>query len=278
MSGELEGKVCIVTGGARGIGASISKTFAREGGRVVLLDNDRGAAEAMADQLREQGAEAHVHEADVRDEEALEAIADRLAADLGGVDVLVNNAGISQLGPSMEFPLADWDTSIGVMQTGVFLCSRAFGRIMRDTGGGRIVNVSSINGLTAFPGRLVYSAAKAAVVSMTKLLAVEWASYDIRVNAVAPGINRTPMLDEAVEAGLIDPDAYMRHIPMRRFADTMEMAEPILFLVSERSSYITGQVIAVDGGWTAFGWTPWDADPGNLTSVGLDQYKWKETR
>jgi NAD(P)-dependent dehydrogenase (short-subunit alcohol dehydrogenase family) len=275
---ELDGKVCVITGGALGIGAAISSSLAGAGGRIVLLDNNEEAATAMAAHLLDAGTEAVVHCADVRDAEGVEAAAQAVHEELGSVDVLINNAGISQLGPTLDFPLADWETSIGVMQTGVFLCSAAFGRVMRETGGGSIVSISSINGLTAFPGRLAYSAAKAAVVSMTQVLAVEWASYGIRVNAIAPGVNDTPMLHEAVEAGLIDPDKYLSHIPMGRFAQPSEMAEPVLFLASERSSYITGQTIAVDGGWTSFGWVPWDGDPAAQPSVGLGKYRYEGVR
>jgi NAD(P)-dependent dehydrogenase (short-subunit alcohol dehydrogenase family) len=181
--------------------------------------------------------------------------------DFGRVDVLVNNAGIGRLGPSMTFPLADWQASLDVLATGVFLCSREFGKVIRDGGGGAIVNISSINGLVAFPMRLAYSAGKAAVISMTKVLATEWSGYGIRVNAVAPGNTETEMVQEAIDQGLIDVDAYMQHTPLRRFARPEEIADAVLYLASDRSRYLTGQVIVPDGGWTAFGWIPWSGDP-----------------
>jgi NAD(P)-dependent dehydrogenase (short-subunit alcohol dehydrogenase family) len=161
----------------------------------------------------------------------------------------------------MSFPLADWQASLDVLVTGVFLCSREFGRAMRDGGGGSIVNISSINGLVAFPMRLAYSAAKAAVISMTKVLAVEWAGYGIRVNAVAPGMTETDMFQEAIDQGLIDVEAYRAHTPLGRFAQPEEIADAVLYLASPRSRYVTGQVLAPDGGWTAFGWIPWSGDP-----------------
>jgi NAD(P)-dependent dehydrogenase (short-subunit alcohol dehydrogenase family) len=184
-----------------------------------------------------------------------------VASDFGGVGVLVNNAGIGRLGPSMSLPLEDWQAQLDVMATGVFLCCREFGKMMRASGGGVIVNISSINGIVAFPMRLAYSAAKAAVISMTKVLAVEWAGYGIRVNAVAPGNTRTGLFELAASEGHIDLDAYMDHTPLRRLAEPEEIAETALYLASPRSSYLTGQVIVPDGGWTAFGWIPWTGDP-----------------
>jgi NAD(P)-dependent dehydrogenase (short-subunit alcohol dehydrogenase family) len=253
---ELAGKVCVVTGGGRGIGAAIAERFAAEGGRVAILDRDGALADETAARL-----DARAYEVDVADEAGVTAAAGRVIADLGGVDVLVNNAGIGRLGPSMSFPLADWQASLDVMATGTFLCSREFGKALRAGGGGAIVNISSINGLVAFPMRLAYSAAKAAVVSMTKVLAVEWAAYGIRVNAVAPGNTETEMVQEAIDQGLIDLDAYMDHTPLRRLAQPAEIAEAVLYLASDRSRFLTGQVIAPDGGWTAFGWVPWSGDP-----------------
>src|SRR5690606_35153831 len=139
-------------------------------------------------------------------------------------------------------PLSDWEDSFAVLTTGVFLCSRAFGRSMRDSGGGTIVNISSPNGIVNFPMRLAYSAAKAAVLSMTRVLAVEWAGYDIRVNAVAPGMIETAMLRQVIDEGLIDEAAYRAHTPLGRFGRPEEIAEAVLFLAGPRGSYFTGQV------------------------------------
>jgi len=219
------------------------------------------SAEESAAALRGSGADARAYAVDVTQEDAVVDAAQAVAKDFGGVDVLVNNAGIGLLGPSMTFPLSEWQQTMEVMVTGVFLCSREFGKALRDSGGGAIVNISSLNGLTAFPMRLAYSAAKAAVVSMTHILAAEWAGYGIRVNAVAPGNTQAPMLQKAIDEGFIDIDAYMHHTPLGRLAEPEEIAEAILYLASPRSSYVTGQVLAADGGWTSFGWVPWSGDP-----------------
>jgi NAD(P)-dependent dehydrogenase (short-subunit alcohol dehydrogenase family) len=258
---ELEGKVCVVTGGGRGIGAAIATRFAAERGRIAIVERDPMLAAETAERLTTTGADVRTYEADVSDEASVIAAAEAVGSDFGRVDVLINNAGIGRLGPSMSFPVKDFRDSLDVMVTGVFLCSREFGKQLRANGGGAIVNISSINGIVAFPMRLAYSAAKAAVISMTKILATEWASYKIRVNAVAPGNTKTEMVQEAIDQGLIDVDAYYAHTPLGRFAEPEEIAETVLYLASDRSTYITGQVIVPDGGWTAFGWIPWSGDP-----------------
>jgi NAD(P)-dependent dehydrogenase (short-subunit alcohol dehydrogenase family) len=259
---ELEGRTCVITGGGRGIGAAIATAFAAQGARVAILERDPSLGDETATRLAAEGSEARTYEVNVADEHAVISAAARVRADFGDVDVLVNNAGIGRLGPSMSFPLKDWQDSLDVLVTGVFLCSREFGKALRDNErGGAIVNISSINGLVAFPMRLAYSAGKAAVVSMTKILAVEWAAYGIRVNAVAPGNTKTEMVQEAIDQGLIDIDAYMDHTPLRRLAAPEEIADAVLYLASDRSRFLTGQVIVPDGGWTAFGWIPWSGDP-----------------
>jgi len=251
----------VITGAGRGIGAAIAARFATEGARVAILERDRRLGEETKDRLAADGCEVRFYQLDVADEAGVIETAGQVVADFGRVDVLVNNAGIGRLGPSMTFPLQDFRASLDVMVVGVFLCSREFGAAMRAGGRGAIVNISSINGLVAFPMRLAYSAAKAAVVSMTEILATEWSAFSIRVNAVAPGNTKTEMVQEAIDQGLIDVDAYLDHTPMRRLGEPAEIAETVLYLASDRSSFITGQVLAVDGGWTAFGWIPWSGDP-----------------
>jgi NAD(P)-dependent dehydrogenase (short-subunit alcohol dehydrogenase family) len=258
---ELEGKVCVVTGAGRGIGAAIATTFVAQGAKVALLERDAQLVAEAQRRLATDGAEVRGYVVDVTDEVGITESAKQVSRDFGSVDVLVNNAGIGRLGPSMSFSTQDFRDSMEVMTTGVFVCSREFGRLMRANGGGAIVNISSINGIVAFPMRLAYSAAKAAVISMTKVLAVEWAGYGIRVNAVAPGNTETEMVQDAINQGLIDVTAYKAHTPLRRFARPEEIADAVLYVASERSRYLTGQVIVADGGWTAFGWIPWSGDP-----------------
>ncbi|HEV8563766.1 MAG TPA: SDR family NAD(P)-dependent oxidoreductase [Actinomycetota bacterium] len=258
---SLKGRVCVVTGGGQGIGEAIAQAFGAEGARLAILDRDGGVGEETTRRLAGEGADARFYQVDVTDEAGVTDVAERVAADFGGMDVLVNNAGISRIGPSMTLPLDDWTASLDVMATGVFLCSREFGRALRAHGGGAIVNISSINGLVAFPMRLAYSAAKAAVISMTKVLAVEWARYGIRVNAVAPGITQTAMAKKSFDQGLLDVEACIQHTPLGRFAEPSEVADSVVYLASDRSRYVTGEVLVIDGGWTAYGFIPWSGEP-----------------
>ena len=252
---KLAGKVCAITGAARGIGRAIAAEYAREGGRIAILELDLDAAEDAAEAIRATGAEARAFPCDVAERESVVRAAGAVRAELGPCDVLVNNAGLALMGPSLDFPERDWRRSLDVMETGVFFCCQVFGRQMIEEGrGGAIVNVSSMNARVAFPMRLAYNAAKAAVVSMTEVLAIEWAQHGIRVNAIGPGVTRTELVDRAVREGLVDEAAYVARTPMRRFARPEEIAKAALFLASEEdASFVTGSFLVVDGGWSAFG-------------------------
>jgi len=261
MAGELDGKVCVVTGGGRGIGAEIARTFAAQGGRIALLERDAELAEQARAELADAGADVRAYACDVADEQSVVDAAARTLEDFGRADVLVNNAGVARLGPSMTYSVQDFRETLDIMATGVFTCSREFGRAMREQGGGTIVNISSIAAIAAFPMRLAYAVAKGGVIAMTKVLANEWSDFGIRVNAVAPGIIETEMVRGAIDQGLIDVETYLRKTPLRRFGQPADIAEAVLYLASERSSFLTGQVIVSDGGWTNFGWIPWTGDP-----------------
>jgi NAD(P)-dependent dehydrogenase (short-subunit alcohol dehydrogenase family) len=252
---KLDGKVCVVTGAAQGIGRAIVEELAREGGRAAILDLNADAAEACAEALRAKGTDARGYPCDVSDKGAVEAAAAHVAKDLGPCDVLVNNAGIALMGPSLDFPEDQWRRSLDVMTTGVFFCCQAFGRQMIESDGGSIVNIASMNATVAFPMRLAYNAAKAAVVQMTEVLAIEWAEHGIRVNAIGPGVTRTELVDKAIRDGFVNETAYVERTPMKRLGQPEEIAKATLFLCSEEdSSFVTGHFLVVDGGWTAFGY------------------------
>ena len=252
---KLAGKVCVVTGGVQGIGRAIVEQFAAEGGRPAILDLAAERAVAYAEELRGRGVDARGYGCDVADRDSVFAAAARVSADLGPCDVLVDNAGVALMGASVDFPESEWRRSIDVMQTGVFFCCQAFGQQMIGNGGGAIVNIASMNATVAFPMRLAYNAAKAAVVSMTEVLAIEWAEHGIRVNAIGPGVTRTELVDKAIREGFVNEQAYLARTPMRRFGRPEEIAKAALFLASEDdSSFVTGHFLVVDGGWSAFGY------------------------
>jgi NAD(P)-dependent dehydrogenase (short-subunit alcohol dehydrogenase family) len=247
---KLADRVCVVTGGGRGIGEAIARRFRAEGGTLAVLDLDRATAERTAASVGGTG-----HACDVSSRESVEtAFAEVLAAH-GRIDVLVNNAGVALAGPSETFSDADWDVSIGVMQTGVFLCAQVAGRDMLARGSGSIVNISSINAWAAFPMRLAYCAAKAAVVAMTEVLAIEWADRGVRVNAVAPGVTRTALVQKGIDEGVVDVARYTARTPLRRFGEPDEIAGAVLYLANdEDAAFVTGTTLRIDGGWSAQGW------------------------
>ena len=203
--------------------------------------------------MRERGITAAGYRCDVSVLDEVVAAADAVERDLGRCNILVNNAGLALIGPSLEFSEEDWRRSIDVMETGVFFCCQAFGRQL-VRGGGAIVNIASMNATVAFPMRLAYNAAKAAVVQMTEVLAIEWAEHGVRANSIGPGVTRTELVDKVIEQGFMDEPAYLARTPMKRLGRPEEIAKAALFLASEEdSSFVTGHFLVVDGGWTAFG-------------------------
>lgn len=237
----------IVTGGGGGIGSEICQEFADTGARVAVWELDEAAGKRMAEALPDAAA-FHV---DITDSKAVDLALDQTVAELGGVDVLINNAGVSLVGDHTH-ELSDeiWHRSIGVMQTGVFFCSRAAGRQMIKQRKGAIVNISSIRGFSANPGRLPYCAAKAAVIIMTQVMAGEWGPFGIRVNAVAPGVQATGMWKEEVARGLYDEQDYIDVIPARRIGEPREVGRLCVFLASDEAAYVTGACVTIDGGLT----------------------------
>jgi NAD(P)-dependent dehydrogenase (short-subunit alcohol dehydrogenase family) len=241
---------CVVTGGAAGIGSAIATRFASEGAAVAVWDLDAGRADALARQIGGSG-----HRCDVTHRDEIESACAQTLSKHGRIDVLVNNAGIALAGPSELFSEEEWNRSIDVMQTGVFRCSQVVGRHMLERGSGTIVNISSINAWEAFPLRLAYCAAKAAVGAMTEVLAIEWADRGIRVNSVAPGVTRTALVQKGIDEGVIDVERYKARTPLHRFAEPEEIARAVAFLAdAEQSSFVTGATLRVDGGWSAQGW------------------------
>jgi 3-oxoacyl-[acyl-carrier protein] reductase len=241
---RLEGKVCVVTGGARGIGRGIAETFAREGAeRVWALDvND---AELPALEKAFPAVKGAV--VDVTDSAAVNTLVQRIKADSGRVDVLVNNAGITRDALIQKMTDADWAAVINVNLTGVFFMTRAVAPLMMEAGKGAIVSISSVVGLDGNIGQSNYAATKAGVVAMTKGWAREFArkGAKVRVNAVSPGYTRTPMIATVPEKVL---EPIIARTPLGRLAEIRDIANAVLFLCSDEAEFITGQVLRVDGG------------------------------
>jgi NAD(P)-dependent dehydrogenase (short-subunit alcohol dehydrogenase family) len=255
---ELAGKVAIVTGGASGIGRGTVQRFVAEGARVVIADVEVDRGEALAEEL---GADAHFHRTDVSDPEQVGALVAAAVGKFGGLDVMVNNAGISgPLRRLLDDDLADFHRIMSVNVLGVMAGTRDAARHMAAHGGGSIVNMTSIGGIQAGGGVMIYRASKAAVIQFTKCAAIELAHNEIRVNAIAPGSIPTPIL--ASSAAAMDPaeleqyEARIRQTqrddrPLKREGTPADIAEAALYFASERSRYVTGTVLPVDGGTVA---------------------------
>ena len=251
---ELSGRVAVVTGGAAGIGHAISTALAEAGAAVALLDIDGAAAGRAARDLMTAGvAEAAVGVAcDVSDREQVERALDDVSERQGPVDILVNNAGVSHVGkPTHLVSDEEWLGSVAVMQTGAFFCMRAVAPGMISRGGGSIVNIASIRATVPNRDRIAYCAPKAALVMMTKVAAADWGASGVRVNAVCPGFQRTPMWDRDVDSGAVDGTRLLAMVPQGRIGDPAEVGALVVFLCSDDAAYINGAAITIDGALTS---------------------------
>jgi NAD(P)-dependent dehydrogenase (short-subunit alcohol dehydrogenase family) len=243
-------RVAVVTGAARGIGLATAKRFLADGWKVALVDIEAELlARAVASLTPTAAAMGQV--CDVAEPDQVASVFSAVANRFGRVDALVNNAGTAAFKPILDTTYEEWSRVIAVNLTGPFLCAQAAARLMNETGGGAIINITSISGIRASTLRVAYGTSKAGLAHLTKQQAVEFASLGIRVNAVAPGPVNTAMA-QAVHSPEIRAD-YHDAIPLNRYGLEEEIAETIFFLCSDRASYITGQVIAVDGGFEATG-------------------------
>ena len=255
MGGRVKGKVALVTGAAMGLGAETARRLAREGAAVMLTDRDDAQGEEVAEEIVSAGGRAAFLHHDVANEGDWENAVAVTTQRFGGLHVLVNNAGVSGgTLPLLEHTLDDWRRVLSVNLDGVFLGLRHAGPAIAASGGGSVVNLSSILGKVGLPNAAAYCASKGGVLLLTKAAALEWAPLGIRVNSVHPGFIETPMVKTALheaENGNEMRDQLISAHPLGRFGVPREIADAILFLASDESSFMTGAELVVDGGYTA---------------------------
>lgn len=244
----MSGRTSIVTGGASGIGGAISRRLAADGAMVAIFDLNGDAARATALSIEEAGGKAIGLSVDVTDRSAIDTALDEVRARLGRPAILVNSAGMTVDEPFLEITAETWNRVLAVNLTGTFDCCQAVLPDMVEEGWGRIVNISSSSVHSGVPKMAAYVSAKSGVVGLTKVLALEFAPHGITVNTIPPGFIETPMLRQAVERGLVSVEEQAANTPVGRIGQPEDIAAACAFLVSEEASYITGQIIGVNGG------------------------------
>ena len=248
-------KVAVVTGSAQGIGKAAATHLAVDGYAIVIADIRPDAAQQTAEEFTRNGYKAASVRVDVSDPSSCSEMIAGAVEHFGRVDAMINCAGISKPGPSLDVTPEDWQRMIGIQLNGTFYCCQAAGRQMVKQGwGGCIVNITSVTAQAAFPERASYCSSKAGVDMLTKVLAIEWAKYKIRVNAVGPSHTETEMTRTNIARGLYDLETVTRRIPMGRLASMDDIADGVSFLCSEKAGFVTGQALYVDGGYLAYGY------------------------
>ncbi|HYF94175.1 MAG TPA: glucose 1-dehydrogenase [Symbiobacteriaceae bacterium] len=249
---SLEGRVALVTGAGRGIGKALALGLAQDGADVICLARTSSEIEATAAAARLMGRRAMAVTADITKQAEIEAAVDAALEQMGRIDILVNNAGMNIRTPALELSEHDWDTVVDTNLKGPFLVAQTVGRHMCRAGYGRVINISSVGGGVALRTGVAYGSSKAGLNHMTRILALEWAKYGVTVNAIGPWYFKT-----SLTASLLANEQYLGEIlartPLRRVGELEELVGPVVFLASGASSYVTGQVLFVDGGMTIYG-------------------------
>ncbi len=251
---KLKNKVAIITGARRGMGKADALTLAQAGAKVVVSDLNLDDCKKVVDEIKEKGGEAIAVKCDVSKKEEIDEMVEKTVDQFGKIDILVNNAGIAQFKPFLELSEEDWDKTIDINLKGYFLCAQACAKEMAKQKSGNIINIASIAmgqvGTGGFQNLVHYNASKGGIAAMSEALSVELAPYNIRVNTIAPGVIDTPMAKSVKD----DPEslkATLSRVPTNRVGKPQEIADTVLFLASDKSSYINGEVIVVDGGYLA---------------------------
>ncbi len=251
----LKGKVALVTGASRGIGKGIAVALAGAGAHVACIATKAENANAVVATIQANGGKAIALGCKVEDGDAVTATFAEVEKQLGPVDILVNNAGISNPQPLLKMTEENWDSHMDINAKSVFLCSQAAIRQMKEAGnGGCVINIGSIVGQNAIPQTLSYCTSKAAVEHMTRVMAVECAKYQVRVNCIAPGYIRTEMIDQLVTDGKLAAEAIEQRTPQRRMGSVDDIAAAVLFIAGPGAGFMTGETLNIDGGWTAYGY------------------------
>jgi NAD(P)-dependent dehydrogenase (short-subunit alcohol dehydrogenase family) len=248
---DLTGQVALVTGGAGGLGRPIAAGLAGAGATVAVADVALDQADAVLAEIRAAGQQGLALPIDVTNSQSVQSVVDRLLADFGRIDILVNSHGLTKRMPSVDFPEEDWDRIIDVNLKGAFLCCQIVGRVMIQQGRGSIINLASIGGLVALPTSVAYCASKGGVIQLTRTLGVEWAPLGVRVNAIAPSSFNTPMVRRVLDAEPEYRERVVSKIPIGRIAEPTEIVGSVLYLASAASGMVTGAILSVDGGYTA---------------------------
>jgi NAD(P)-dependent dehydrogenase (short-subunit alcohol dehydrogenase family) len=248
----LKGKTAIVTGASRGIGEAIAKGFAKAGADLILVSRNRAALEKVAKEIDGVGRKALPIAADIGAADEIQRAVDAALKTFPRIDILVNNAGISPvLKRAEELALKEWEEILRVNLTGTFLFCQAVGKTMIQQGGGKIINMVSVGAVVGFPRQVGYCATKGGILQLTKVLALDWARFNIQVNAIGPSYLETDLTQGMRESKVIS-ESLLRRTPMGRFGKPEEVVGAALYLASDASSYVTGQTLFVDGGWLAY--------------------------